>query len=615
MVRLRNTMCVMYLCILVGFQGYAIDPIKLKEVNDFFNEYRVLPNNIGLLSDSSGELTANEVLNKTFSDSLNLNQPADGPVVWAKFKAINYNQAIEKWMVLQGDPHVGKFELYLSDSSKAILLCSGGSQLPFYTRKYSTHWIASEVDFEYGKELTFLARYESNIPYVIMIRFHAYTFFTDYSLNEYWLLGIFYGILLLLIVYNLVIYISIKDKIYIYYVLYVFSAMIYTTAGDSKWFQYFWPDAPELNYWVYYLRHLFLAITFVIYSKQFIRLNNHYYKKWINIGLLIFIGQFFIEFCFFESNLYQYTLSGLFCVIFYFGYKSVKEGYRPAWYFVLGLSFIVLSILVLNLQEHGFIKQHIVSVYAYNIGLLLEAIIFSRALGDRISYIRATKEKLDQELIKQLHANERLKDKVNRELEKKVKERTHELEYANERINKLNALLLRDNKNLYKEKSSLEFNVKELEKSRAMLQGVDFEEFSKIYPDPGTCYRFLSKLKWTDEYECARCGNDKYAEGKIRHSRRCTKCGFDESPAKHTIFSRVKFPITKAFYITFLYYASRGKISSTELSRILELRQKTCWGFLNKIKQVEAKLPKNKSFDPETGWERLVYNNETIEKK
>jgi hypothetical protein len=45
----------------------------------------------------------------------------------------------------------------------------------------------------------------------------------------------------------------------------------------------------------------------------------------------------------------------------------------------------------------------------------------------------------------------------------------------------------------------------------------------------------------------------------------------------------VKFPIHKAFWIVYYVASNKKGISSTELSRKLELRQKTSWGFKRKV--------------------------------
>jgi len=108
-------------------------------------------------------------------------------------------------------------------------------------------------------------------------------------------------------------------------------------------------------------------------------------------------------------------------------------------------------------------------------------------------------------------------------------------------------------------------------------------EFQKHFPNDESCIKYLAEAKWKDGYICPKCGNTKYCKGEKEYSRQCTKCNHICSPTSGTLFHKVKFPILKAFYI--IYYISTNKkgISSTELSRKLGLRQKTCWLFKRKV--------------------------------
>ncbi len=108
-------------------------------------------------------------------------------------------------------------------------------------------------------------------------------------------------------------------------------------------------------------------------------------------------------------------------------------------------------------------------------------------------------------------------------------------------------------------------------------------EFQKQFPDDNACLAYLAEQKWKDGYRCAKCGNTKYCKGDKPYTRQCTKCHYIASPTSGTLFHKVKFSLLKAFYI--VYYVSTNKkgISSTELSRKLGLRQKTCWLFKQKV--------------------------------
>ena len=108
-------------------------------------------------------------------------------------------------------------------------------------------------------------------------------------------------------------------------------------------------------------------------------------------------------------------------------------------------------------------------------------------------------------------------------------------------------------------------------------------EFQERFPDSESCLQYLSDKKWSKGFVCKKCGHTRYCSGQLPYQRQCTKCRHNESPTSGTLFHKVKFPLVKAFWI--VYYVSTNKkgISSTELSRKLELRQKTCWLFKQKV--------------------------------
>lgn len=163
-------------------------------------------------------------------------------------------------------------------------------------------------------------------------------------------------------------------------------------------------------------------------------------------------------------------------------------------------------------------------------------------------------------------------------------------------INRMNLLLEKDN-------IELKAALKKETKARVDLKIVDFDEFHKVYPDEESCYLYLSNMKWKNAYECKRCLNSKFSKGKYPYSRRCTVCGFDESPVAGTIFTNQKFSISKGFYMAFLI-AAQNKITSQQLSAMLSLRKDTCATFKRNFLKI-YKLQKNVP-QLENGWESLL---------
>jgi hypothetical protein len=578
----------------------ATDTLIIRNPNTSYFEYHIDKNYLGVYQDETNSLNINNISDFKFSQLSSLEKKYKG-TYWVKVTIKNESLSEIRWMIFQGDPHVGKFELYVPDrEGHYFLFNKGGSNIPFNTRKYMSNSIVSELPVDRGEVKTFYLRYQSNVDFAYKLIVQTSNYYTYYSLTEYFFLGLYYGIILIMAIYNFSIYLSVRNRVYLFYVLYVLSVVIFNTGNDTMGFQFLWPHIPMLNYYVYYFSHLFLLAGIFFYSNSFLNLRERVpvFYNIILVSIFLYIIQFILEYYFFETSVFYYTLILPFILICIAAIKIFNQGYKPARFFIAGFSAVLIGLLFFTLMGRGIVTSNIYTVYAFNLGLLVEVFFFSRALGDRFRFLKMEKENSDKQIIQHLKENERLKDEINKELESKVQDRTLELTNAKGELEKAYDEIKRMNKLLKEDNEQLQYDVKQLARSRVMLRGVKFEEFCKIYPTEDACHKFLAEMKWRTGFSCVKCKNTKYSEGKSPYARRCTKCNYEESAVLFTIFSRVKFPLTKAFYMLFLYTSSKEKLTSTHLSRILKLRQKTCWSFLQKVKEnTEAQKAANKPID------------------
>ena len=108
------------------------------------------------------------------------------------------------------------------------------------------------------------------------------------------------------------------------------------------------------------------------------------------------------------------------------------------------------------------------------------------------------------------------------------------------------------------------------------------DKFRLVIPDEDAALLLLSDIKWKDGFVCSKCGSTNYCKGKTELSRRCTRCKKEESVTAHTIFHRCKIPINSAMEIAYLV-CNVAAISSYEISRQLDIRHMTCYGFQKKV--------------------------------
>lgn len=116
-----------------------------------------------------------------------------------------------------------------------------------------------------------------------------------------------------------------------------------------------------------------------------------------------------------------------------------------------------------------------------------------------------------------------------------------------------------------------------------ILKELSREEFNTRFSTEKGCYKFLSDLKWESGYKCSRCESEIYIKGKQHHNRRCSKCGYDESPTSGTLFHNLKFGILKAFEMVYEISTSKKGLSSIWLAERFGVNQKTAWLFRQKL--------------------------------
>jgi two-component system NtrC family sensor kinase len=115
--------------------------------------------------------------------------------------------------------------------------------------------------------------------------------------------------------------------------------------------------------------------------------------------------------------------------------KIANQGYRPAKFFLIAWTPLILGIIIWILQDTGVFSYSVLTNYSITIGSAMEVILLSFALADKINIFKAEKERSQEETVKALQENERIIREQNVILEAKVEERTYELSEANDELN------------------------------------------------------------------------------------------------------------------------------------------------------------------------------------
>lgn len=618
-------------------QVFSQSSVKIADTAD---QHIFAGREIQYLEDTEGIYTLEQVLSPALNGRFvtgKTNTPQNynlKSTYWFRIRIRHNPESNKNWILEFFDQTIDDITAFLPDENGKYSVRRMGDQLPFKNREYAHKNFELNIPNTAAFDGTYYFRVKSHQTADAIIVLRSVNRFIQYALDEYFIFGIFYGMVLVFSFYNLMMYLAVRQVQYLYYVLYNLCVGLFEMCIDGIAYQYLWPDAPNWNQYAYGIALYGISI----FALQFTRTLLYTHKKAPRLDrfiiLVMALRTLFFAICFIvDTNWFSYKFIELvpLAVAFYTGIYIYRQGYYPARFFVLGYTFLSIGFihkLLLMLHVEG-LNFGVVTYYSLSICFVIEMIFLSFAIGDKVRVLKKKKDKAQRQIIHQMKLNEKLKDSLTVRLESQVEERTKEvleksaiIEAQNQELTEVNALLqqqkeeiLQMNLLLEKDNEVLHTSVAKVTQARVMSTEVNFEEFSRIYPDNDSCFRFLAGMKWDnatekDHYECRKCGHDHYFHGHNPYSRRCAKCDYDESVIAHTVFQNTRIPINKAFYMVFLIYTTKGKISSHKLSEILSIRQSTCWAYASRIKKVmhdrRKEIAASKSGE---GWSLLVLDH------
>jgi hypothetical protein len=418
--------------------------------------------------------------------------------------------------------------------------------------------------------------------------------FIQYSLNEYFLYGIFYGMIVIISLYNLLIYLAIKEIKYIYYTFYILSVGFYALCIDGIAYQYLWPEQPKWNQLAYGVALYSIILWSTIFSVRFLNTKIRAPKLHkLILAILIVRSALFIYALFFDPTLFRFRNIEIIplSLIFLSSIFVFRRGYKPARFFVVAYGILFTGFLMRALINWSVIPFNTFNYYSLHIGFILEMLFLTFALSDRVRILKANRDRALKRIVTQHEQNVQVINRINKGLEKKVEERTSdlhernlELKERNEQINKQSREIAQINSMLDLDNWRLKNNIRKIQRERLLNKNLNFDEFTDIFSTKEQCHEILATFKWKEGYACQKCNNHKYHLNKANLARRCTKCGYNESPTAFTIFKGIKFDLPKAFFIVYAHL-NEDRYTLDELSDLMEMRRNTIWEFKKKVEE------------------------------
>ena len=312
---------------------------------------------------------------------------------------------------------------------------------PFAQRPYKHHFYVFPVSVPAGATQVLYLRFQSAVNLEIPAQLWEREAFHRYERVDYMSQAAYFGMLLIMVLFNLLLFSVLRDANYLWYVAFGVSAALSIAADNGLATEYLWGNSPvwiNMASSVGYSVSLAIGGLFMrrmIATRTLVPALDKVLVFAVTLHLLLPIGVA-IDYVHFVKPLL--VAGGVTSLLFLAtGLVCACKRNRSAMFFVAAFSVMALGSASTSLRALGFLPPTLFSTHGIQIGSALEMLLLAFALADRYNVIRMEKAQAQQaalqaqtQLVESLQSSERL-------LELRVAQRTDELEVLNAKLQAL----------------------------------------------------------------------------------------------------------------------------------------------------------------------------------
>ena len=373
---------------------HAATPVALEQGVERY----ALGLHLDILEDRGRELTIADVTSPAVAARFvpsDTNVPNIGPTssaYWVRFALHNRQSDEDVWLLEVAHPRQDRVDLYLPAENGEFAVKQGGDVLPFSAREVNHRHFVFYLPSPEGAQ-TYYLRFESDRSILQMpLTLLSARAFAEKTQHESYGLGLYYGIILVMILYNAFIFLSVRDRSYLYYVFYITSIFIAALAFQGLGYQYLWPGSPWFaNRSVLF----FVGMTLFwasLFCQSFLQTRENtpgWHKVLFALMVadaLMAVGPLLI----WNTVFFRIILIIIFfnCVVLLVtGVQCWRQRHGPARYYVVAWAAFLCGFILVILESYGLLPSVFLTAHAWQIFSALEVSLLSLALADRINML------------------------------------------------------------------------------------------------------------------------------------------------------------------------------------------------------------------------------------
>ena len=423
--RLLTKLGLVFLALLFNLAPAAANtqPLKLADADD---QTLSLTPYLEVLEDPTAMLTLSDVRSPTQAPQFAA-QPSTSEALsfgftrsayWFRLTLHNPTDAPQKRMLEVANYALSYVDFYQPDNDTATRYreTKTGSALPFSSRAIKNRYFVFPVTVPADSQQVVYLRVQALDGLLVPAKLWSEPEFYAYSKHDYLGQSVYYGMVIAMVLFNLLLYIVLRDSMFLLYVCFesVFALALASFGGLAH--EFLWPQATSWANVAHFVGWSGMALPLLLFVKGMMKkcIQNTLWNTCFNfiiagnllaiMGMLAAVGPFFT----FSISLHSIGSLLFFGSVFY----GMKCRNRPAYFLFISFSWLFIGGLMTIARGLGLLPSNFLTINGMQIGSALEMITLALALADRFNQIRQEKTsdqlrllESEQALVKSLYEN------------------------------------------------------------------------------------------------------------------------------------------------------------------------------------------------------------------
>ncbi|OYT89832.1 MAG: diguanylate cyclase [Burkholderiales bacterium PBB6] len=361
-------------------------------------------------------------------------------VFWFRANLTHDGHGSTRRLLEIGYPVLDSIDLWLSavpdnGSEQAQQHQHLGDKLAFADRPIRHRNFVVPVTLQAGGTLALLARVETSSSMQFPLELWDPDAFASHDQDTMLLHGGYIGVMGGLLIYNLILLITVREKVYALYVAWVAAIGTFLTTLTGLSFQYLWPEATAWNDTALVVLLGLSGATGCAFAATFMKLQPlpawrlSAVRALVVMNLVATAAAFVLPYSVgIKFSIVSAVLAiGLVTVL---AALRANEGYKPGQIFLLAFGCVLAGGAILAANKFGLIERNLLTEHAAQIGSAIEVLLISLGLAARLNEERSLRESAQAAALRVQH-------EAREQLESRVRERTIELEAVNRKLSQL----------------------------------------------------------------------------------------------------------------------------------------------------------------------------------